>query len=206
MARRVKIPMLHTSIFFREPEMWAKLEKLIMQRYSKYTKFQVLDLGCSWGAEAYSLAYTLHKLGYNYHITAVDQNPEVVNYASKGVFKFDSNLRRVYRETDIFIQEGDGVIQGFVVNDVYRQKISFSVADITTSTFWKTLRRNTFHLVVIRYVLIHIPTEKIPFILDNIYQILTPQGLLFLGRSEKIEKYSSNFKKIERGIYEPLRY
>jgi chemotaxis methyl-accepting protein methylase len=189
---------IHTTMFFRESEVWNTLRTEVIKRRRHI--WNILEIGCSIGLETYSLSYFFHTLQKEYHITAIDKEKRVIEIAKRGKYKYSPSADQISRNTDLLLY--DKKENKFLVNEEYKQNISFMPLDISKSEAWNSLR-NTYHLIAIRYVLVHIDIQMLSDILKFLHDILTPDGILFVGRAERIERFTSLFERIDRGIYIP---
>ncbi|MFP3904148.1 MAG: CheR family methyltransferase, partial [Armatimonadota bacterium] len=96
LAERLRIEFtINVSEFFRDIHLFDALEKFLRKAMQRRSIRTVWSAGCSYGAEAYSLAIILDELGADAcTIVASDIDDRALQQARRGVFK-ESDLEHV---------------------------------------------------------------------------------------------------------------
>ncbi|MDN5346773.1 MAG: chemotaxis protein methyltransferase CheR [Clostridia bacterium] len=189
---------INVSEFFRNPEIFARLEKEILpQLLARYHRLKIWSAACANGPEPYSLAIILAEQspGLKHIIDATDIDDAALEEAKKGFYD-----RRVLQNVSAarleryFIPEGPGYR---LKNEIIR-RVNFRHHDLLTDEF----DRN-YHLIVCRNVTIYFTPETQNKLYRQFYQSLAPGGVLFIGATENIFSYREiGFQKIGPWFYQ----
>jgi chemotaxis protein methyltransferase CheR len=141
----------------------------------------VWSAGCSYGAEAYSLAIIFHELpsgALKSPILATDIDTEILQRAREGVFT-DADLKNVSgaRKRRHFAP----VAGGWRVGDHLRPSVEFRRHDLIADAF-----ERGFDLILCRNVVIYFTDEAKAELYRRLWTSLTPGGVLFIGGTEHI--------------------
>jgi len=197
-----------TTRFFRNP---ALLEVLgtIVTNASTGKGIRVAVLGCSTGAELYTVAHVIHSSQPDLAatITAVDICPEAIEEARRGMYERTSALLRgvPIELTDCVLEDAGDSLR---VKDKLREGIRFLVADVSAPQLEK--RIGTQDVVLANNFLIHLDPAQAEACLMNICRLLSPGGYLFVTgvdldiRSEVVRRVglspvSSDVKRLHMG-------
>ena len=182
----------NVSHFFREKQHFDMLrDEFAASRLSACSgqEIRIWSAGCSNGQEAYSIAMTVlesvAEAGVtNLRILATDIDPEVVRFARKATFPdrlmngVSDGLRQKYfsRTTD---QNGEAV---YTAKPELRKLIKFNTLNLLSE--WPMKRK--FDVVFCRNVVIYFDLKTQTDLWSRYRKILKPNGILFLGHSERI--------------------
>ena len=165
---------------------------------SKAKALRILILGCSNGAESYSVASVLKNRHphLEFHIHAFDLDGEVVSkaksmrYTSKEVFNNET-------DTDQF----DSFVKNTfdIENDVYHIKqdvgrhVQFGVANVLDSHLKEKI--GTADIVYVQHLLIHLKVKDQKKAFRNIHSLLNPKAALFVAGNEydTLEKLTTKY-------------
>ena len=183
--------------FFRDPEMWEKLEKsvlpLLMASGAGSRVLRAWVPGCSTGEEAYSLAIVfketldsipnLKKIGLK--IFATDIDPDAVSKARQGLFP-ESIVEQVSPErlNRFFVKEA----VGYRITKEIREMVIFAQHNLIMDPPFTKL-----DLLSCRNLLIYFTPELQKKLLPLFYYSLNPGGVLFLGSAETIGGFGHLF-------------
>lgn len=181
--------------FFRDPEAYEKLKEVLLRDLLPDCKtgrtFRVWVPGCSTGEEVYSLAIIIHEcldqldLSLDVHIFGTDIDERAINVARKGVYpasiQADIDKGRLSR---YFSKENSD----YIVNARIRDNIVFSIQNILHDPPFSRL-----HLLCCRNLLIYLNAKIQQKLLPLFHHSLVSGGLLMLGPSESIGRYSDLF-------------
>ena len=141
---------------------------------------KIVSLGCSTGAEVYSLLNAIRSIRADLAIEAVgiDFSKAAIEKAKQGVYAYwDEELKGLSpKEMDALFYDQSGFK---VVQDHLRQGVSWRVADICDSAQLRGL--DSQDVVLINNLLIHLEAPKAEPCLQHIVRLVAPGGLLVLS-------------------------
>lgn len=170
----------HVTYLFRDCEMWKILENLLREKAAQ-RPIKAWSAGCSYGAEAYSLAILLYGLsGHDHIIIGTDCEDHVIESAIQGCFN-DYDLdhispRYVNRTPSFYINKPYGI----QINDLYRSRVSFKLNDLVDDI----PPGDDFDIICLRSVLAYINPAYWRAIAIKVYDSLASSGILFIGEDE----------------------
>lgn len=90
----VKDITVNTTELFRDPPIWNSLRYDILPLYKDNEEINIWHAGCSTGQEVYSMLILLNELNlfYKSNLFATDINPDVLEKAKTGIYKYRFNL------------------------------------------------------------------------------------------------------------------
>lgn len=202
----------HYSYFFRE---FAHFEFLLNQGLRRLIEIAnsrkdktiyIWSAACSKGQEVYSLAmffeYHLKTLApdVNFEIWGTDIDPESVDYAKNGVYKFDE----INQSPAMYLQDqwvrGQGSIHDFSkVKASLKSKCHFAVCNLLKPDLF--LETHHFDLILCRNVYIYFNSEQIKKISEKLMKHLNKDGLFILGVSETLNGLSLKAELIGPSVY-----
>lgn len=187
---------INVTQFFRDPTMWATLEREILPDLLKrFKRLQVWSAGCSVGKEPYSLAAVLYRLDPmgNHTILATDIDEAALQQAQRAEYPASDlwEIPPIYR-TLFTLRDGR-----LVVPEALREMVRFERLNLLGSPY-----PTGIHLLVCRNLLIYFRPEVKPKILRGFAQTLVDGGVLFLGASEVLLSPSAyGFLPLRVGFY-----
>ncbi len=170
---------INVSELFRNVEKWRELETIILpDLLSRSSKLKCWSAGCSYGAEAYSLAAILDsKFSGVHNILATDIDQAALSQAREGIFSREDfkGVPDTYRK--YFPAQED------------RHK-----ADSKLSRYINVKKHNVladpfetgFDLIMCRNVVIYFTDEAKDQLYARFLNSLKPGGVLFVGSTERI--------------------
>jgi chemotaxis protein methyltransferase CheR len=187
---------INYTTFFRDPDVYAFLEKNIFPTLFVQPTVRIWSAGCSSGQEPYSLAMLALKLieqrQYNCKVTifASDVDRETLADAVRGVYGAN-NLEGVERWmiSKYFLKEGNL----FRVKDSVKALVKFGVHDLMKQFAYQNL-----DLVLCRNVMIYFSREGQQHIHMNIFNVLRPGGYFVMGKTESLSgEPAKRFKPLD---------
>ena len=189
--------------FFREQHHFDELKSYIAGQNNR--PITIWCAASSTGEEPYSLAITaaeaLGRFDPNVSIIASDIDSNVLETASKGIYKieqldsFDKSIKKRY-----FLR-GKGAQSGLVkIVPELRKMIEFKRINLMDST-WQ-LPKN-IDIVFCRNVMIYFDKATQLDILNKIVRHMAPKSLYFAGHSENFGHVNSILKPLGKTIYQP---
>lgn len=177
-----------TTEFFRNPEAFELLGKVIDESFSRRKPLKVMSAPCSTGEEAVSLFILLNELEFDCRIIAVDRSAKALgkmmraSWSKKRVEKVDKELRERY-----FRVVGNRA--ELRVHPVGR--ISPVCADLTRSFPGRGL-----DLILMRNFLIYLTISAQARLIERAAEALNPGGLLMLGAAETLPRGEYNLQPV----------
>jgi chemotaxis protein methyltransferase CheR len=196
------------TFFFRDQKPFDQFRKVVLPHILKVRAgkrhLRIWSAASSTGQEAYSLAMILtdeaaKMPGWTFDIIGTDLSSEVVDKAKAGIY----NQFEVQRGLPItmlakyFKQDGDK----WQISEAIRKMVQFKTMNLLGD--WGGI--GTFDVVFCRNVLIYFDPPTKTKILERIGQLITPDGVLFLGGAEAVLGITDKFKIIpdHKGLYVP---
>jgi SAM-dependent methyltransferase len=183
-TQSVRGQLCHT--FFLRNRCALELIRRLVERSPKADALRVAVLGCSTGAEAYSVAWRIRSARPDLKLIlqAVDISQQAVKVARDGVYSpvasqitgtnlFDGMTQAEIEE--LFDRDGDVV----AVKSWIRQGVSWHVADVARAEIFDTLGPQD--IVVANNFLCHMDAASAEACLRNIVRLVSPTGYLFVS-------------------------
>lgn len=171
---------INVTELFRNPERWVDLEQRILPELVNHNpRLNIWSAGCSYGAEAHSLAMILDKRFPGGHrILCSDIDRAALKQAQQGIFN-DADVKPVpeaYR--GYLTPHGRGEWQA---SEKLRRYMRFQEHNLLKDRFESNL-----DLIVCRNVVIYFTEETKDELYDRFFKALRPGGILFVGGTERI--------------------
>lgn len=193
--RSAMLQALTTNVtrFYREPHHFDHLRDQVLPpliaRAKSGGKVRLWSSACSTGQEPYSMALTLLSVfpdagRYNVKILATDIDAKVVATARAGVYSDESvsPIPAQLRDRHLTRIRGDAENEWRVNPDV-RDLITFNQLNLIGD--WPM--RGRFDAIFCRNVVIYFEQETQNRIWGRFQNILTPEGRLYVGHSERVD-------------------
>ncbi len=183
--------------FFRDTQPFQLLSDYVVNTWSPAyfgQKLKILSVPCSTGEEPYSIAMVLSDAGFskdNYIIDAVDINSRVLKVAKKGVYGGNSFRGKdtAFREKYFEAQAGK-----YRLIESTKKAVSFYHQNILSPGLMAG--RGPYDVVFCRNLLIYFDLETKRRALKRISEIMSADGLLFLGHAETGRMVSELFESL----------
>ncbi len=185
---------INVSEMFRNPEKWAELQsKVLPALYQSSRRLKCWSAGCSYGAEAYTLAMILaeHFPG-SHQIMGSDIDDAALAQAREGALS-DNDVRGVPEAYRAKYLEKAG--NGFKVNERIRKSCLFQKGNLLADNF-----QEGFDLIMCRNVVIYFNDAAKNELYEKFYRSLRPGGILFVGGTERV------FTARQLGFESPLPF
>ena len=196
--------LIKLTTFFRDPEVWGALDKLLRelaQRRRPDQELRIWSAGCATGEEAYSVAIAAAEaLGPGYpgpelKVFGTDVDDAAVAFARRGVYA-SAQLEGVSKErlARWFVRTGEG----YAVRKEIRRAVVFGVNNLVSDAPVSRL-----DLILCRNVFIYLDSDLQKRVLARFHFALRQDGALVLGRSELIPFAARLFEPIDlaRRVY-----
>jgi chemotaxis protein methyltransferase CheR len=174
---------INVSQLWRHPEQWVRLERDVLPELAKSGQVRAWSAGCSYGAEATTLAAVCHQAIPNARvkITGTDIDKRMIERARAGVFSAD-DARGV--DTKQMERAFDRVPEGWRAKDVLQRMMTFEIGDLLRGrppTAGKDL-------IMCRNTVIYFAEPIRDELHARLAQALRPGGYLIGGATERVSK------------------
>lgn len=187
---------INVSEFFRAPDRFAALRDVVLPRLlAARPRLRVWSAGCSYGAEAYSLALLLEELtpGLRHDIVATDVDESVLARARAASDFSARDVRHVRSPERYFELRGER----WALDAELRSRVAFRPHDVLTDEF-----ESGFDLIVCRNVMIYFTPKANQRVAGKLYEAVRPGGYLFAGSSEALAQLcEAGFKQELVALY-----
>ncbi|MBD1808094.1 chemotaxis protein [Microcoleus sp. FACHB-SPT15] len=187
--------------FFRDRESFAFLRQYVKTQWQPTNPnsiLRVLSVPCSTGEEPYSIAIALLEAGLSskhFSIDAVDISQKSLCRAKRGIYSQNSfrgdtlSLRKSY-----FTQTGNS----YELSEAIRCAVHFFHGNLLEPQFF--FERAPYQIIFCRNVLIYLAQPARERTIQVLYQLLTENGLLFVGHSETQQVSLSRFIRVRHPL------
>jgi len=190
--------------FFRENAHFEFLATEVLGGWNASRRpLRAWSAGCSSGEEAYSLAICLQEhlpqpARRDVKILATDLSTRVLTRAAGGVYEAErlENLSAALRQRYFTPVTHEGR-RCFQVNDTIRRMITFGRLNLMEP--WPM--RGPFDLIFCRNVMIYFDKATQGALVNRFSDLLTSDGLLFIGHSESLTGIRHCFRYVQPTIY-----
>jgi chemotaxis protein methyltransferase CheR len=190
---------INVTEFFRNPEIFKEFQKEVRDMTLKNGHIKIWSAACSIGAEPYSIAIIIDKLGYNNKcsIIATDIDTTILNKAKKGEY-IESEIKNIEKQDlhKYFQNMGDK----YIIDGNIKSMITYKRHDLILDSY-----EGDFDIIVCRNVVIYFNQDIKEKIYKKFSNALKKGGLLFVGATESIYNYKEyGFEKASTFIYRKL--
>lgn len=175
---------INTSQFLRDPGVWLHLERqVIPELLAAFGYMAAWSAGCSNGAEPYSLAVLLHRMGHRsqqFRILATDIDEEALAKAR----------RARYTTWQVTASAPDWLTPYFEAEGAWL-RLSPEIAGQVRFRRHNLLQDDPpgrFHLILCRYVMIYLSPTAQGELVARLRDALLPGGYLVVGGAEPIHR------------------
>jgi len=171
--------------FFRDPEAFAVLGEWAVNEWlpnHPYGILRAISMPCSSGEEPYSIAMALLDAGLpseRFCVEAVDISLAALDKARRAVYSRNSfrGQRDEFRDT-YFKKSGTG----WRLDEQICRQVQFRQANVLDEAF--ASKEGAMDVVFCRNLMIYLDGASRSRLMTKLGQILSPEGLLFLGHAE----------------------
>ena len=176
---------INVTELLRNPERFDDLTGKVLPkllRGNNGAALSVWSAGCSYGAEAYTLAMLLDELTptLKHRIRGTDIDPLALSKASQPTFSPADMANISPERRKRYFSEPQ--LGSFSPNSALKQMITFSRQDLLIDKY----PVSEYDLIVCRNVLIYFTEEAKTRIYKRFFEALKPSGVLFVGGTERI--------------------
>jgi chemotaxis protein methyltransferase CheR len=172
---------INVSQLWRNPEQWTVLAKRILPELAEAGKVRIWSAGCSYGAEAYTLAATCKATipKARVEIRGTDIDRRMVERAKAGLFSAEDGRDAPRAELRRWFDEVDG---GWQAKAELRAMCRFEVGDLLRLR----PQKDAFDLVLCRNTVIYFNEEVRDELHARLVEALRPAGYLIIGATERV--------------------
>lgn len=179
---------INVTELLRNPERFGELSRCVVPDLSARRNGAALSVwsaGCSYGAEAYTVALLLHEASptVRHQIRGTDIDPAMLARANAPCFSEADmvNISPARRQAHFHVLPTGG----FVPSPELRAKVQFSRHDLLADPY----PRAQYDLILCRNVLIYFTDEARERVYRGFHQALRPGGVLFVGGTERLSDH-----------------
>ena len=208
MQNLVNVLTTNKTSFFREGHHFHFLRETVLPDLQEHRKpgtrrLRIWSAGCSSGEEAYSIAMVLNEsireiTNWDARILATDIDTEMVDHGRRGIYpaEFIGDIPAEFRER-YTVRAGVGA---FKMARELQNLIAFRHLNVLGP--WPM--GGPFDMIFCRNVVIYFDKQTKQELFDRFAEILSPDGLLFIGHSESLFKVSKRFKMVGQSVYQRM--
>jgi len=187
------------TAFFREQHHFDFLQNVALPELkcnNKDKKLRIWSAGCSTGQEPYSIAMSIeNKFHYwDAKILATDLDSDVLSRANQGIYTDLVGIPTAYRSHYC----SDMNNHQYIMDEKVKQLIAFKQLNLLAQ--WPMT--GPFDVIFCRNVLIYFNDETKKKLIQRFYSQLKPGGYLFIGHSESLQSFNTNFTLVGQTIYQ----
>jgi chemotaxis protein methyltransferase CheR len=180
---------INVTELLRNPERFGELVSLVlpgMLAQRKGTPLSLWSAGCSYGAEAYTLALLLHELqpGVGHKIRGTDIDLSILTRAERPNFSAADMVNVSPARRQAHFVEAGGAYQPL---PHLKNLVRFGPHDLLGETYPKA----EYDLILCRNVIIYFNDDAKERIYRGFFQALRPGGILFVGGTERLSDHRS---------------
>ncbi len=188
------------SSFFRDKSMFDQARDVVFPRLvaarAKEKHLRIWSAACAAGQEPYSLAIVLEEMkladkGWSIDLIATDLSSDLIARAEEGIYT-EYEIERglsTRRLATHFTREG----KSWRVSDRLKRMVSFRTFNLLDSYGWLY----ELDAVFCRNVLFYFDQKTKAQVIDKVAEVLAPDGALFLGHSESLDRVGTAFVRPE---------
>jgi chemotaxis protein methyltransferase CheR len=168
---------INVSQLWRHPEQWTALATTILPELAERGRVRAWSAGCSYGAEAYTLAAVCREAipAARVEITGTDLDHRMVTRARQGAFTPEDARGAPQRSLDRFFPGGQAT-------EELRRMVRFETGDLLRMP----VPRDRYDLVLCRNTVIYFTEEVRDALHVRLVDALRPGGYLVVGASERV--------------------
>ncbi|MFA6449897.1 MAG: protein-glutamate O-methyltransferase CheR [bacterium] len=181
------------TYFFREYKHFDILNETVFPAYANTPgkTLYVWSAGCSTGQEPYSIAIAAleynsrNSSGVSVSVMATDVSSEVLETAREGLYPENKTRGVSEEQLNKFFKKTDS---GYLINKEAKSLVRFQKMNLLNERL-----PSKFNVIFCRNVMIYFDQESQERVVDNLHGHLNQDGLLFVGHSEALLRFSSKF-------------
>ena len=174
---------INVSQLWRHPEQWVRLERDVLPDLATQGQVRAWSAGCSYGAEATTLAAVCHFAIPTAHvkISGTDIDKRMIERAREAVFSTE-DARGV--DATVMARAFDPVPEGWQAKEPLRRMMTFEVGDLLRLRPAAASK----DLIICRNTVIYFAEPIRDDLHARLAQALRPGGYLVVGATERVSK------------------
>jgi chemotaxis protein methyltransferase CheR len=174
---------INVSQLWRHPEQWTRLERDVLPELAAAGPVRAWSAGCSYGAEATTLAAVCHTTIPNarVRISGTDIDKRMIERARAGMFSAEDARGVDVRDME---RAFDRVPEGWRAKDVLRRMMTFEIGDLLRMRPQSASQ----DLIMCRNTVIYFAEPIRDELHGRLAQALRPGGYLVVGATERVSK------------------
>jgi chemotaxis protein methyltransferase CheR len=175
---------INVSQLWRNPEQWDLLGRTVLPELAAETgRIRAWSAGCSYGAEAYTLAAVALSSVPTARVTikGTDIDARMVERARRGEFSDDDARTAPKAEMARWFERTE---DGWRGKPELRRLVSFETGDLLLSR----IPREAYDLVLCRNTVIYFNEDVRDALHERLVQSLRPGGVLMIGSTERVSR------------------
>jgi chemotaxis protein methyltransferase CheR len=172
---------INVSQLWRNPDQWVALSEKVLPVLAKEGRIRAWSAGCSYGAEAYTLAATCRQVAPRafLDVLGTDIDKRMVARAREGLFDVeDARTAPPAALAAAFARTADG----WQASPALRANVRFEVGDLLRMR----VAKERFDLVLCRNTVIYFTPEVRDALHARLAEALRPGGFLMIGATERV--------------------
>ncbi len=161
---------------------------------------RILSIPCSTGEEPYTIAMALDKIGFpveRVQIDAIDISQHSLDKAKRGVYRDNS-----FRSTDLSFRDVyfTKLADSYRLKSRIRKRVNFRQGNLLRDDFSEM--KDSYDVIFCRNLLIYFDSKDQQLAVRKLYDLLTPEGVLFVGHAEANNNVNQLFRSLRlRGSF-----
>jgi chemotaxis protein methyltransferase CheR len=175
---------INVSQLWRNPEQWALLGRTVLPELAAESgRLRAWSAGCSYGAEAYTLAAVASASIPRARVTikGTDIDPRMVERARRGEFSAEDARSAPKGDLARWFEKTDAGLRG---KAELKRLVAFETGDLLLSR----IPREAYDLVLCRNTVIYFNEDVRDALHERLVQSLRPGGVLMIGSTERVTR------------------
>jgi chemotaxis protein methyltransferase CheR len=174
---------INVSQLWRNPEQWTVIEQKLLPELAATGAIRAWSAGCSYGAEAYTLATLCHLVapGKQISVHGTDIDKRMVARARAGLFSLDDARTAPPAQLKLGFDQVDG---GWQAKESIKRLTRFDVGDLLQMR----MRPAAYDLILCRNTVIYFAEPIRDDLHARLATALRPGGYLVIGSTERVSQ------------------
>jgi len=202
--RLVEMVVVPETWFFRDDIPFEVLASRVknhwLQAGNTSRMLKVLSMPCSTGEEPYTIAMVLDKIGFpveRMQVDAIDISQHSIDKAIRGVYRENSFRSENLSFRDYYFTT---TAEGYRLKSKIRKRVSFKQGNLLKDDFAHL--RGHYDVIFCRNLLIYFDSKDQQYAVNELSNMLAPDGTLFVGHAEANNNVNQRFCSLRlRGAF-----
>jgi chemotaxis protein methyltransferase CheR len=179
LARFLDRVTINVSQLWRNPDQWTQLARNVLPEAARDGRLRAWSAGCSYGAEAYTLAAVCRAANLHVAVRGTDIDARMIERAREGVFSDEDARSAPPAALERWFERED---EGWRAGRDLRRCVAFETGDLLQMRF----PRAAHDLVLCRNTVIYFTDETRDELHGRLADSLRPGGFLMIGSTERV--------------------